>query len=335
MSYKGYHIYQRKTDKYWYARVLINNKYTYVYDKTQKVCYKKLKNLVDSIKTEKTIYNYHNLKSWINQWILVYKKNNVKESTLKQINGIIKTHLTPLFELNIKTITSLQILKLLNQITAKRQKEKTFVILKDIFERAKENNIIQFNPVAPLTKPKYEKEKESLALNNEQEILIENYLLNKNEFALLFCLYQGTRIGETLALNWNDISNNSITINKSKNKDNIITSPKSKTSNRTIPLFEKTKLLLTKINHINENIFNDAYDNIQNRFMKIRKELNLTQFTIHSLRHTFATRCLEKGVEIKTISKWLGHYNTDITSRIYLHINKDFETKEIEKINNN
>ena len=56
-------------------------------------------------------------------------------------------------------------------------------------------------------------------------------------------------------------------------------------------------------------------------------------YTSHTLRHTFDTRCIEKGVNIKQVSKWLGHTSISITNDIYTHINNDFELKEIEILN--
>ncbi|MDR2202217.1 MAG: tyrosine-type recombinase/integrase [Clostridiales bacterium] len=57
-------------------------------------------------------------------------------------------------------------------------------------------------------------------------------------------------------------------------------------------------------------------------------------FTIHDLRHTFATRCLESGVAMKTIQKWLGHTTYGTTADIYSHVSTEFERAEIKRLSN-
>ena len=61
------------------------------------------------------------------------------------------------------------------------------------------------------------------------------------------------------------------------------------------------------------------------------KKLNFEGISIHSLRHTFATRCAEAGITAKMVQHWLGHSTLDMTLNIYTHVNADFERKETAK----
>lgn len=56
-------------------------------------------------------------------------------------------------------------------------------------------------------------------------------------------------------------------------------------------------------------------------------------FTIHSLRHTYATRCAENNVSRHVTQKWVGHSTPDMTENVYTHVNDDFEKEEIAKLN--
>ena len=64
---------------------------------------------------------------------------------------------------------------------------------------------------------------------------------------------------------------------------------------------------------------------------KLCKKLQLTGISVHSLRHTFATRCAEAGIAPKIVQKWLGHSTINMTLDLYTHVNSDFEQSEVLK----
>lgn len=70
----------------------------------------------------------------------------------------------------------------------------------------------------------------------------------------------------------------------------------------------------------------------QTSFSRLLKRLNIKHYGFHSLRHTFATRCLELGVDIKTLSELLGHTNPTITLNRYVHSNIDLKRVALNKI---
>ena len=77
--------------------------------------------------------------------------------------------------------------------------------------------------------------------------------------------------------------------------------------------------------------FNLNYDRVQKYFKTISNNYNFV-ITRH-LRHTFATKCIEKGINIKQVNKLLGHTSITITNRIYTHINEDCEEEQIKLLN--
>lgn len=73
---------------------------------------------------------------------------------------------------------------------------------------------------------------------------------------------------------------------------------------------------------------------LQYRFKKYIKESELENVNFHALRHTFATRCVENGFEIKTLSEILGHVNVNITLNRYVHSSIDLKRINMERMSN-
>lgn len=145
------------------------------------------------------------------------------------------------------------------------------------------------------------------------------------------CLYTGLRIGELLALTWNDIdfAKGTLSVNKSchDGKDGlIIDKPKTAQSIRIIPLPQQLLPKLKALKAINHSSFIVAnagtpvsVRSYQRSFELLLKKLNIPHKGFHSLRHTFATRALECGMDVKTLSEILGHKNPTVTLNRYVH----------------
>ncbi|MCM1130751.1 MAG: site-specific integrase [Roseburia sp.] len=196
------------------------------------------------------------------------------------------------------------------------------------------------------------KEKEVSALTREEQKVVEEYCLksNKNNYlGIIICLYTGIRLGELLALTWEDIDFNkkylyikktSYTLRKDRKKDFIVESPKTKKSNRVIPLPDKLINLLTiyRNKSICKFIIHTRGKTMvetrsyQRSFESILKKCKIKHYNFHCLRHTFATRALELGMDIKTLSEILGHTNVAITLNRYAHSLLEYKIQEMNKI---
>lgn len=190
---------------------------------------------------------------------------------------------------------------------------------------------------------------------SEQKILIDYLLtdLNSCKFGILFTLYTGLRIGEICALKWENINLNdglvyiNATMLRIKNIEAdpeaktkiIINDPKSFSSSRIIPLSDYIINLCHKFQCNNESyVLTGTHKyleprTLQNRFNKYCKECNLVGVHFHTLRHTFATRCVEVGFEIKSLSEILGHSNIQITLQRYVHSSLELKRENISKLN--
>lgn len=155
-----------------------------------------------------------------------------------------------------------------------------------------------------------------------------------------FLFYTGCRLGEALALNWNDINKNQISINKTITKEcingkRLITTPKTKTSNRIIliDIFLRYDLYKLKKHYltINENNFsknNFVFGNLKplapttierkkNNYCKLA---NVKQIRLHDFRHSHSTILYNSGIAVKLITDRLGHSDIGITLNTYIHI---------------
>ena len=192
-------------------------------------------------------------------------------------------------------------------------------------------------------------------LNRAEQDMLCRYLKEKisiRNMAILLCLFTGMRVGEVCALKWADISFSEHTIyvhqtmqriqvtGNSKSKTTvIITTPKSLCSIRTIPIPKNIENVLQS-NFSNRNGYfltgsEDDYvepRSMQNHFKRVLKNVSLRPINFHSLRHTFATRCIEVGFDIKSLSKILGHANVNITMNRYVHPSMDFKRENMERL---
>lgn len=176
------------------------------------------------------------------------------------------------------------------------------------------------------------KEKKEILVFNEQELkaILETKTHKEVSTYLKIACYTGSRVNEILSLTKSDINlqENYINITKTKNYKGDITSPKTKTSNRKIPLInEEFKLFLqellkeTKTN----NIFTIKPQALRNEWKKILETLNLKKRPIYNLRHSFATLAIQKTGNILGVSKILGHSNANITLGVYASNNVELE----------
>ena len=153
----------------------------------------------------------------------------------------------------------------------------------------------------------------------------------------------GLRIGEVCALQWKDIDleKRILTVSKTiqrvqcrtgaKHTKLIITEPKSESSKRTIPIPDCLLPLLKQFRDNDEvSVVSGKKKPVeprtmQYRFAKILHNADLPSFNYHSLRHLFATRCVELGFDVKTLSEILGHSSVEVTLNRYIH--SDLERK--------
>lgn len=187
---------------------------------------------------------------------------------------------------------------------------------------------------------------------SEQSILCEYIAMNRSpeNLGILLCLFTGLRIGELCALQWGYISFSEqvlyvrhtlqrIQDKKGKGTKIVITQPKSVCSLRSIPIPASIMSLLED-NSLDRQCYfltNTAEQFLEPRIMQYRFKRVLAAASIgdanfHALRHTFATRCIEAGFDVKTLSEILGHANVSITMNRYVHPSIDLKKQNMDKL---
>lgn len=338
MKYKNISIIKRKNSKSYSARFRRNGKQFTISAKTQLECYNKLKKAINNPNINNSKKSI-TLKEWSKKWLETYKKPQVRTSTYKGIELLIKNHFNgEIFNKSIEDIKQIEIENYLNSIKFERVKQNAYIYLKEIFKKAISNNLIKNNPLNDTKKPKHEKQ-EKRALTIEEQTKFENYCTqSKDNYIYLICLWQGLRLGEIRALEQQDINfdKNTITINKSINDIGNENLTKNKYSNRIMPLFNKTKNLFKQLtNESNKRYFEHSKDYIARKLQDILKVLEIKDITMHSLRHTFITRCQEQNIPLYIIQNWVGHaQGSEITTRVYTHKQDQIEQNIIDRINN-
>lgn len=189
---------------------------------------------------------------------------------------------------------------------------------------------------------------------SEQETLCQYLLQHQNErnIGILVCLFTGLRIGELCALKWDDISLDEGTIyihqiiqrvqthdNPNKKTEVLIMTPKSKCSVRTIPIPSNVIQILkdTMITRKGYLVTGTEQRYLEPRIMqfhfkRVLEQADIRQVNFHALRHTFATRCVEVGFDVKSLSEILGHANVSITMNRYVHPSMDLKRENMQKL---
>lgn len=235
--------------------------------------------------------------------------------------------------------------------------KKDYSMLKRIFEVALDNNYISnnlFQGINLIEKPKSMKEdKDVKALSyTEQNKLVEylesNNIRHKN--IILMCLYTGMRIGEVLALNYKediDLDSMQITVRRTLTKDKegktIVGPPKTNNGKRILQINELTeKVIRDSLEKVVKNKNNVLFchpdgklietNTINSAFKRMIKNVGITnKYSLHCLRHSYATRCIEAGVELPVLQVMMGHADIQTTINAYGDIYKYLEVQNHQK----
>lgn len=289
------------------------------------------------------------------EW-LSYKKPRIKESAYSNYKFSIDRFLKRSFY--GKTLEFFvdynfnQFVEELQSRLANKTTRKIGVILKSILRYAERKYDFDFKldlMTLPLVDPK-----EIEIFTDRERLKLERHL-NKSqdikELGIYISLYAGLRIGETCALKWSDIDFENKLINITHtlqrvyvDKDDtkvVITNPKTKQSIRKIPIARE---LFAKLKEMKRYYENDDYilTGRSDRFVepigyrytykKVLRECRLQYKNYHCLRHTFATRCIRVGMDVKSLSEILGHSNISITLSIYVHSSYEIKKKFIDRL---
>lgn len=284
-------------------------------------------------------------KTWAIKWLETYKKGKVKDHTYEfTYEKNIEKYLIPYFgNARLIDIKQIDIQNYFNKVVNPKTKgklsistlDKQRVILKSIFDTAIDNDICYKNPVKNIVFNNVLTKKKRPVYTMEQAKKLEEFAIAQGKYDVILLLNTGMRRSELLGLKWTDIDyeNKFIHIQRAVTQTTgkiVIDKTKSEQSNRFIPINDKIIDILNIMKNNCEYVISGESSNIPatphsyadkfERFMtKVNKELGIPKLTPHELRHTYGTLLREKGVDIYTIQKVMGHSNIATTADIYVH----------------
>lgn len=305
---------------------------------------------------------------WIENWI-EHRPNQQKSlatATLTSYHTNYRLHIKPFIgKIPLRDLSTYQIQRMLDSIGKSRSTFiKNYNIVHGALEVAAKKKIIFRNPCDDIVFPEEEKRKMRVLTQEEQRRFITALDGEYYRVMLLTYLYTGMRMGEGIPLLWSDIDLERRTIRVNKKaivrhdfethsaKQEVQDKCKTKSSKRIIVitsglasiLAEHKEVMRNRARQLGEEWSEDSLvfrnsrgnmvysRNLQEVLYRILDKAGIEGATMHTLRHTYATRCFEAEVDIKAISEQLGHANVKTTYNIYVHLLEDTKAKEIDKL---
>lgn len=371
MPKRGENIHKRKDGRWEGRYIKARNEadraiYGYVYGKT----YRSVKEKMLSIREEKTekkalVKEEKSFQEVLQLWL---ETNHLKYkgATENKYRYLMETHIVPeLGMIKVSQISTLTVNEFLERKLQSGRLDKQgglspsyvrsmMLIINAALEFAV-NEQMCLPLRTPIYKPTLEKKELPILSVKEQKRLEAHlfYETDETKLGVLLSLNTGLRIGEVCALTWENIDftnkilhvRSTIARIKESHSDEtrssclIIDRPKTKASIRDIPIPSVLMPLLEERKKYSTSDFVISKQNsflsprtYEYRYHKLLDECELRSINYHALRHTFATRCIEVGVDVKSLSEILGHANVATTLNTYVHSSMDLKRAQIEKL---
>lgn len=365
--------YLRKRGDSWYYRIyvgIVDGKRKQIErfgGKTKKEAEKALRMALNSMDITGAHYEPSKMSfhDYLDEWMESYVKPNLKDTTYATYRSAIDKHIKPfLGKYQLKALTP----AILQKFIANKKKEgyrksslnSMLVILKKSLHYAVQPcEHLKNNPALYVEMPKYQEiEKEARAFSAEElEKIFERFGPETDFYMPIMLAYHtGARLGECLALTWDDINMNEKIIHirhtlSDKRGDPVRTTPKSKNSVRDVPFVDalakilKARKAREAANKLKYGQFYISTDipyvcthengsvmtsNAMRYFGKFCHDVLGIDASFHNIRHTHATMLLENGAKLEYVSRRLGHSSIAITADVYAHVTDKMHERHLD-----
>lgn len=373
MARRGENIYKRKDGRWEGRYVIGRKPngrtaFSYIYGKTYTEVKKKLeickadRTLAKTIDRSEEIYRDGSIGAWLEFWLEAVIKPEVKYSTYAVYRGQVERHILPSAgKIKLKNMNNKTMEIVYNAIL---DKNITTATAQNICKRfmaalcsARDRKLISGLPLLPYKKKKYKRKKPRFMTLNEQKRIEEKLDDKKSkDLAVLLALYSGSRVGECCGYTWQDfdpltggihvshsIQRVSLYHQQKQKTKLLLTETKSDSSRRFIPLPRFLVKILVQFKKANQAMGSDyifgagrkAMDPrvLQYHLTRVTESIGLQGIHFHTLRHTFATRFIEKNGDMQALKEILGHSSAKITLEWYGHSTKQHIQKSMLKLN--
>lgn len=285
-------------------------------------------------------------------WLIVYKKPAMKPQSFSVLSGNVSRHIIPAIGAKlIRDVRSADCMMVIGNLSGSSRSLQSAVLnaMRALFECAVDNHIIARNPVSKSLQPVAHVAEEREPLTHEQmDALCRKAISHTDKLLgafILLCGWAGLREGEALGLNWSsiDFDRGTIHVKEQYIGTGVTSSLKTETSNRRVPM---PPVLLSFLSGLPEPhtgyLFNVRSRSLKSGyFQKMQRMSSVDKdglqrvtnavrsasldFYVHPhlLRHTYATRCIEGGLDPKTVQYLLGHSTSKVTMDIYAHYQEE------------
>ncbi|KAF0092214.1 MAG: integrase family protein [Fusobacteria bacterium] len=262
---------------------------------------------------------------------LIMRSRELAQSTIDSYETTLKKHITPYLEYKLMADIKISDIKKLFQTLdllgiGDKTKVMVYIVLSLIFKEAAIDEIVDFNLMLNIRKPKYKK-KEMTTIPINHFWLIYETADQRMKTILYLAWCTGLRVGEIAGLQKSDINDNLLTVRRSISKSSkglIIKSPKSNYGLRKVPIPIELSDMLKAIKSNSVFLFPNSINEVQSpdviskTFSKLCKKLGY-DYHFHQIRHTHATMLAEAGIKPKGIQQRLGHHSALFSLDVYTH----------------
>lgn len=282
-------------------------------------------------------------------WVYLEEKTGkVKDSTLKCYQRNIRCHILP--KLGGRVAANLTVEDIDDYLEAMQESFSPKLVREVGALLLALLRLAGINFTGEVTLPKVRQKNVEVFTETELKQLARIILRRTDETGLgiLLTVYTGIRLGELCGLKWQDVNAGKGMLHVQRTVERVaqedgttclaVLTPKTESSNRWIPIPQEMMRVLKPDQRLPETYLLTGGEIIpdprtmQNRYRALLKRIGVPYRNFHALRHTYATRCIEQGIDAKSVSELLGHSDVRTTLRLYVHASMDYKSKAVEAI---
>lgn len=280
-----------------------------------------------------------NYAQWYAQYLQLYKRK-LAPKTRESYDQVTRLYILPVVgDLQLAEISPEHVQSAINAAADRggRQAQIVFSVFHAVMRRAYRSRLIPWNPVDAIDKPEHDQE-QGKALSAADRSAAESAILD--DLALSLALFAGLRRGEICGLQWQDVDLKAGVLRIRRQRcraagELIVKQPKSRSGVRDIPIDADLLPLLKAAYRLAPHawVVDVMPEAITRRWTKLQKELRLSDhYRLHDLRHSYGSRLVLDGVNLRVVQYLMGHSKIDITMRVYSHCRADDAQKELLRV---